>query len=211
MDFTTVAGKTGTSTGPKDVWFIGFTGKYVAGVWLGNDDNHPMRTGVTGGHQAAPVWHDLMTVAHTDMNIPTIPGLAPHPRQIEEQQRLAELKAAQVAAGVDTSATEAAAKSEKLMPDKTRETLKTLVAALRKASGAGDARPAAITSPTSPSPQAPSKTPELPGVTRERSPNKADSGATLFDISKDDLSTPAAAASPVPSSAPVPRPGTGPQ
>ena len=211
LDFTTVAGKTGTSTGPKDVWFMGFTGKYVAGVWLGNDDNHPMRTGVTGGHQAAPVWHDLMTVAHTDMNIPTIPGLAPHPRQIEEQQRLAELKAAQVAAGVDTSATEAAAKSEKLMPDKTRETLKTLVAALRKASGAGDARPAAITSPTSPSPQAPSKTPELPGVTRERSPNKADSGATLFDISKDDLSTPAAAASPVPSSALVPRPGTGPQ
>ena len=75
MDFTNVAGKTGTSTGPKDVWFMGFTGKYVAGVWLGNDDNHPMRTGVTGGHQAAPVWHDLMTVAHTDMNIPTIPGL----------------------------------------------------------------------------------------------------------------------------------------
>ena len=90
LDFTTVAGKTGTSTGPKDVWFMGFTGKYVAGVWLGNDDNHPMRAGVTGGHQAAPVWHDLMTVAHTDMNIPTIPGLAPHPRQIEEQQRLAE-------------------------------------------------------------------------------------------------------------------------
>ena len=75
FDFTNVAGKTGTSTGPKDVWFVGFTGKYVAGVWLGNDDNHPMRAGVTGGHQAAPVWHDLMTVAHTDMNIPTIPGL----------------------------------------------------------------------------------------------------------------------------------------
>ena len=72
FDFTNVAGKTGTSTGPKDVWFVGFTGKYVAGVWLGNDDNHPMRAGVTGGHQAAPVWHDLMTVAHTDMNIPTI-------------------------------------------------------------------------------------------------------------------------------------------
>ena len=50
LDFTNVAGKTGTSTGPKDAWFIGFTGKYVAGVWIGNDDNHPMRAGVTGGH-----------------------------------------------------------------------------------------------------------------------------------------------------------------
>ena len=31
LDFTNVAGKTGTSTGPKDVWFVGFTGKYVGG------------------------------------------------------------------------------------------------------------------------------------------------------------------------------------
>ena len=221
LDFTNVAGKTGTSTGPKDVWFVGFTGKYVAGVWLGNDDNHPMRAGVTGGHQAAPVWHDLMTVAHTDMNIPTIPGLAPHPRQIEEQQRLAEVKAAQVAAGIDTEASEAAAKSEKLMPEKTREALKTLTAALRKASGGGDvtpATPALMTSPsTQPrqSPPARSNTPGAPDDTpkpaRERTPGKADRRATLFDMSKDDLSTPATAPLPVPPEAPVPRPGNGPQ
>ena len=220
LDFTNVAGKTGTSTGPKDVWFVGFTGKYVAGVWLGNDDNHPMRAGVTGGHQAAPVWHDLMTVAHTDMNIPTIPGLAPHPRQIEEQQRLAEVKAAQVAAGIDTEASEAAAKSEKLMPEKTREALKTLTAALRKASG-GDvtpATPALMTSPSSQPPQSPparSNTPGAPDDTpkpaRERTPGKADRRATLFDMSKDDLSTPATAPLPVPPEAPVPRPGNGPQ
>jgi penicillin-binding protein 1A len=221
LDFTNVAGKTGTSTGPKDVWFVGFTGKYVAGVWLGNDDNHPMRAGVTGGHQAAPVWHDLMTVAHTDMNIPTIPGLAPHPRQIEEQQRLAEVKAAQVAAGIDTEASEAAAKSEKLMPEKTREALKTLTAALRKASGGGDvtpATPALMTSPSSQPPQSPparSNTPGAPDDTpkpaRERTPGKADRRATLFDMSKDDLSTPATAPLPVPPEAPVPRPGNGPQ
>ena len=221
LDFTNVAGKTGTSTGPKDVWFVGFTGKYVAGVWLGNDDNHPMRAGVTGGHQAAPVWHDLMTVAHTDMNIPTIPGLAPHPRQIEEQQRLAEVKAAQVAAGIDTEASEAAAKSEKLMPEKTREALKTLTAALRKASGGGDvtpATPALMTSPSTQPPQSPparSNTPGAPDDTpkpaRERTPGKADRRATLFDMSKDDLSTPATAPLPVPPEAPVPRPGNGPQ
>ncbi len=49
LDFTNVSGKTGTSTGPKDVWFVGFTGKYVGAVWLGNDDNRPMSGGTTGG------------------------------------------------------------------------------------------------------------------------------------------------------------------
>ncbi len=146
LDFTNVAGKTGTSTGPKDAWFMGFTGKYVAGIWVGNDDNRPMRAGVTGGHQAAPIWHDLMTVAHTDMNIPTIPGLAPHPRQIAEQQRLAEVKAQEVAAGIEPAASQSASDSSKpqsIMPQKTRDALKVLVAALRKANGFGDAPPAA--------------------------------------------------------------------
>ena len=35
LDFTYSAGKTGTSTGPKDVWFMGFTGQYVTGVNVG--------------------------------------------------------------------------------------------------------------------------------------------------------------------------------
>ena len=223
LDFTNVAGKTGTSTGPKDAWFVGFTGKYVAGVWIGNDDNHPMRSGVTGGHQAAPIWHDLMTVAHTDMNIPTIPGLAPHPRQIEEQQRVAELKAAQVAAGLAPTpepAAGASAKPESIMPDKTRDALKTLVAALRKANGVGDAStvtttPASNSSAPS-SPAAPAQTaPASPGVapkpTKEHAPDRADRRATLLDMSKDDLSTPAAQPPPVPSAAPVARPGSGPQ
>ncbi|CAN0418288.1 unnamed protein product, partial [Phaeothamnion confervicola] len=38
LDFTNVVGKTGTSTGPRDVWFVGGTGKYVASIWFGNDD-----------------------------------------------------------------------------------------------------------------------------------------------------------------------------
>ncbi|MET1046417.1 MAG: PBP1A family penicillin-binding protein, partial [Hyphomicrobium sp.] len=139
LDFTNVAGKTGTSTGPKDAWFVGFTGKYVTGVWIGNDDNRPMRAGVTGGHQAAPIWHDLMTVAHTDMNIPTIPGLAPHPRQIEEQQRLTQVRAAQVAAGLEPAQASDSAKPQGIMPQKTRDALKVLVSALRKANGEGPA------------------------------------------------------------------------
>jgi penicillin-binding protein 1A len=133
LEFTNVVGKTGTSTGPNDVWFVGFTGKYVGGVWLGNDDNRPMLSGTTGGQKAAPIWHAFMSVAHTNMNIPTIPGLEPHPVQVAEQQRIAQLKisdpnyAAQAEAGDQ--------KSTSLMSEKARDALKTISTALRKAGG----------------------------------------------------------------------------
>jgi penicillin-binding protein 1A len=190
LDFTNVAGKTGTSTGPKDAWFMGFTGKYVAGVWIGNDDNHPMRAGVTGGHGAAPIWHDLMTVAHTDMNIPTIPGLPPHPRQIAEQQRLAELKAQQVAAGLEPAGPSSAdsSKPQSIMPQKTRDALKVLVGALRKANGQGGPSPAEQTPASSHVPAAPVDPKEMP-----QPATRPDRRATLFDMNHDDLSTPAAA------------------
>jgi len=129
-----------------------------------------MRMGVTGGHQAAPVWHDLMTVAHTDMNIPTIPGLQPHPRQIEEQQRLAAIKAAQVAAGLEPATKAESGKPETIMSEKTRAVLKSLTTALRKAEGGpGD--------PTAP---APSDAPQDPQKDN-KTPERADRRATLFD------------------------------
>lgn len=56
------AGKTGTSQDFRDAWFIGFTNQYAAAVWVGNDDNSPMRR-VTGGLVPAPVWREIMTVA----------------------------------------------------------------------------------------------------------------------------------------------------
>jgi penicillin-binding protein 1A len=193
LDFTNAAGKTGTSTGPKDAWFMGFTGKYVAGVWIGNDDNRPMRSGVTGGHQAAPIWHDLMTVAHTDMNIPTIPGLAPHPHQIAERQRLAEVRAAQVAAGIEPAQPAAdASKTQAIMPSKTRDALKVLVAALRKANGQAEATPAAASGPSdAPAPPIDPKQ-EAPQPATRPDAAKTDRRATLLDTSNDDLSVPAA-------------------
>ena len=42
------AGKTGTTQENHDAWFVGFTPDWAAGVWVGNDDGHPMR-GVAGG------------------------------------------------------------------------------------------------------------------------------------------------------------------
>jgi penicillin-binding protein 1A len=57
-----VAGKTGTSSDYRDAWFLGFTGDYTTGVWLGNDDNHPMRK-IVGGSLPAQLWHDYMVDA----------------------------------------------------------------------------------------------------------------------------------------------------
>ena len=180
LDFTYSAGKTGTSTGPKDAWFVGFTGKYVAGVWLGNDDNRPMSggsRGVTGGQFAAPIWHNFMAVAHTDMNIPPIPGIQIHPVQMAEQARIAEMRASEIAAG-NISASTLDGKPTSAMSDQTRDALKKLAVALRKASGVSEPPGAATgsipanapapnqkapaTAPVTPPPPQPSKQGALP-------------------------------------------------
>jgi penicillin-binding protein 1A len=57
-----VYGKTGTSQDYKDAWFVGFAGDLVVGVWVGNDDNTPMK-GVTGGNIPAQIWRDFMGYA----------------------------------------------------------------------------------------------------------------------------------------------------
>ena len=53
------AAKTGTTTGPRDNWTIGFSRYLTAAVWVGNTDNRPMN-GSTGASSAAPIWHDFM-------------------------------------------------------------------------------------------------------------------------------------------------------
>lgn len=53
------AGKTGTTTANRDAWFIGFTERYAAGIWLGNGDNRPMQ-GISGGGLPAQTWRALM-------------------------------------------------------------------------------------------------------------------------------------------------------
>jgi penicillin-binding protein 1A len=70
------AGKTGTTNGYKDAWYIGYSGNYVASIWMGNDDSSPTAD-VTGGFLPAMTWHDIMTYAHTGIELKTIPGLAP--------------------------------------------------------------------------------------------------------------------------------------
>lgn len=52
------AGKTGTTQDYRDAWFVGFTDEYVIAVWVGNDDNSPMK-GITGGTIPADIWKKI--------------------------------------------------------------------------------------------------------------------------------------------------------
>ncbi len=53
------AGKTGTTQDFHDAWFVGYTADLVCGVWLGNDDNTPMKHAVGGG-LPAHIWMSFM-------------------------------------------------------------------------------------------------------------------------------------------------------
>lgn len=53
-------GKTGTTQDYRDALFVGFAGDVVAGIWVGNDDNSPMRR-VTGGGLPARIWRLFMS------------------------------------------------------------------------------------------------------------------------------------------------------
>jgi penicillin-binding protein 1A len=71
-----LAGKTGTTSDYRDAWFVGFTGGFVAAVWVGRDDNTPMRK-VTGGGAPTEIWRDFMVAALPRLAIQPIPGGAP--------------------------------------------------------------------------------------------------------------------------------------
>jgi penicillin-binding protein 1A len=71
-----VAGKTGTTQAARDAWFIGFTADYVAGVWMGYDDNTPL-TGVTGGGLPSEIWRETMIRVHEGVPARPLPMLRP--------------------------------------------------------------------------------------------------------------------------------------
>jgi len=58
-----VAGKTGTTNGAKDAWFVGYIPQLVTGVWVGYDQERSLGSGGTGGQAAAPIWGDFMQKA----------------------------------------------------------------------------------------------------------------------------------------------------
>jgi 1A family penicillin-binding protein len=70
------AGKTGTSQEARDAWFIGFTADYVAGVWMGYDDNTPL-DGVTGSGLPAEIWRETMLRVHEGLPARPLPMREP--------------------------------------------------------------------------------------------------------------------------------------
>ncbi len=69
------AGKTGTSQGFRDAWFIGFTADLVAGAWFGNDDETPMKK-VTGGSLPAMLWQRILVKGLEGTPTRALPGPA---------------------------------------------------------------------------------------------------------------------------------------
>ncbi|MBD2449211.1 penicillin-binding protein [Nostoc sp. FACHB-152] len=57
------AGKTGTTSSEKDIWFVGTVPQLTTAVWVGRDDNRQLAHGATGGVMVAPIWKDFMTQA----------------------------------------------------------------------------------------------------------------------------------------------------
>jgi penicillin-binding protein 1A len=78
LDGVRIAGKTGTTNAYRDAWFVGFTGNFVCGVWIGNDD-YTSTNRMTGGSLPAMTWNQIMTYAHSGIELKNIPGVAPNP------------------------------------------------------------------------------------------------------------------------------------
>jgi len=81
LDDRQAAGKTGTTQAARDAWFLGFTADYVAGVWMGYDDNTPL-TGVTGGGLPAEIWHEVMVRVHQGLQPTPLPMRRPAPAAV---------------------------------------------------------------------------------------------------------------------------------
>ncbi|WP_299966231.1 transglycosylase domain-containing protein [uncultured Roseobacter sp.] len=71
-----LAGKTGTTQSARDAWFVGFSADYVAGVWMGYDDNTPL-TGVTGAGLPADIWRETMSRIHEGVPLSPLPMIQP--------------------------------------------------------------------------------------------------------------------------------------
>ena len=64
-----VAGKTGTNSDSKGVFFAGMTGWYSVSVWIGHDNYKALSSKATGGNAAAPLWQSFMEKIHKAKNL----------------------------------------------------------------------------------------------------------------------------------------------
>lgn len=69
------AGKTGTTSSERDVWYVGYVPQLTTAIWIGNDNySRTLGKGVTGGGYAAPVWKNFMLEALKDTPVEYFPA-----------------------------------------------------------------------------------------------------------------------------------------
>ena len=69
FDGMSQAGKSGTTSNDRDIWFIGYTPYYIGGVWGGCDDNQVLKDAKTGEYNGGTgfhkdIWRKIMTKIH---------------------------------------------------------------------------------------------------------------------------------------------------
>lgn len=87
FDGMSQAGKSGTTSNNRDIWFIGYTPYYIGGVWGGCDDNQVLKDAKTGEYNGGTgfhkdIWRKIMTKIHEGK---TDPGFS-RPEDIVEAQ-----------------------------------------------------------------------------------------------------------------------------
>ena len=80
------AGKTGTTTDSRDLWYVGYTTDLVTAVWIGNSDGTPVTgSGAFGGSLAAPVWREYMSSLYYQGVLEQKPFRSPQVEPVEQE------------------------------------------------------------------------------------------------------------------------------
>ncbi len=74
------AGKTGTTSSEKDIWYVGTVPQLTTAVWVGRDDNRQLASRATGGGMVAPIWKDFMEKALKNVPVENFKSPSQFPR-----------------------------------------------------------------------------------------------------------------------------------
>jgi len=151
LDGIKAAGKTGTTNAFRDAWFVGYTGNYVCGVWMGNDDYQSTKR-MTGGTLPARAWHEIMAYAHQGIELKPLIGPAPTATPPRPQPAVAD--AAPPVPPRPTLLTKNGAdiliRIERMMDDARRSLPPTTVSAVEELRSAGSPKPGTFASAQDP-------------------------------------------------------------
>lgn len=68
------AGKTGTTSSARDIWFVGSVPQLTTAIWVGNDNYEPMGSAASGGMVVAPLWRNFMAEALANVPVEDWPA-----------------------------------------------------------------------------------------------------------------------------------------